>query len=102
MTSERSAWLREIMGANGRREMREAAKGLLSFDSRPWLKDIAVPTFVIAGQRDTAVPAHHFDALMFGIPGAAGTVVQGAGHTLLWTHTAELAGLIRQRASRLS
>jgi 3-oxoadipate enol-lactonase len=98
MTSERAAWLREIMGANGRKEMREAAKGLLSFDSRPWLKDIAVPSFVIAGQQDTAVPAHHFDTLMFGIPHATGTVVLGAGHTLLWTHTAQLAVLIRERA----
>jgi 3-oxoadipate enol-lactonase len=95
MTPEKSAWLRGIMGANGRKEMRTAAKGLLSFDSRPWLKEISVPTSVIAAAKDVAVPAHHFETLMFGIPEAVGTVVQGAGHTLLWTHTEKLADLIR-------
>jgi hypothetical protein len=45
MTAEKAAWLRGIMGANGRKEMRAAAKGLLNFDSRPWLKDLLVPTF---------------------------------------------------------
>jgi hypothetical protein len=71
------------MGANGRKEMPAAAKGLLNFDSRLWLKDLLVPTFVIASADDVAVPARHFEVLMFGIPEALGTVVQGAGHTLL-------------------
>jgi pimeloyl-ACP methyl ester carboxylesterase len=100
MTEEKAAWLRGIIGANDRTTMRAAAEGLLAFDSRPWLKDISVPTFVIAGAEDTAVPAHHFRTLVSGIPGAQGAVVQGAGHTLLWTHTAELADLIRAHASR--
>jgi 3-oxoadipate enol-lactonase len=98
LTAEKSAWLREIIGANGRLQMRAATKGLLNFDSRPWLKDISVPTVVIAGSDDVAVPAHHFDTLMFGIPDARGIVVQGAGHTLLWTHTDKLAELIRKHA----
>ena len=96
MTAQKTAWLRAITVANGRKEMRAAVKGLLNFDSRLWLKDILVPTLVIAGANDVAVPAHHFEALMFGIPGALGTVVQGAGHTLLWTHTEKLADLIRK------
>jgi pimeloyl-ACP methyl ester carboxylesterase len=98
MTAEKVAWLRRIMGANRRKAMRAAAKGLLNFDSRRWLKDILVPTLVIAAADDVAVPAHHFDALMFGIPGAFGTVVQGAGYTLLWTHAAQLADLVRRHA----
>lgn len=100
MTAEKTAWMTGIIGANDRQKMRAAAKGLLTFDSRPWLKDISAPTLVIAGAEDAGVPAHHFQALMFGIPGALGTVVQGAGHTLLWTHTEKLAGLIRAQASR--
>jgi 3-oxoadipate enol-lactonase len=100
MMAERIIWMTGIIGANDRQKMRAAAKGLLTFDSRPWLKDISVPTLVIAGAEDKGVPARHFKALMFGIPGALGTVVQGAGHSLLWTHTAELAGLIRNHAVR--
>jgi pimeloyl-ACP methyl ester carboxylesterase len=100
MTAEKIVWMVGIIGANDRKKMRAAAKGLLTFDSRPWLKNISVPTLVVAGAQDAGVPAHHFDTLVSGIPGAQGTVVQGAGHTLLWTHTEELAGLIREHAIR--
>jgi 3-oxoadipate enol-lactonase len=100
MTAEKTAWMTGIIGANDRKKMRAAAKGLITFDSRPWLKDISVPTVVIAGAEDTAVPAHHFRTLVSGIPAAQGTLVQGAGHTLLWTHTEELAGLVRAHAVR--
>jgi 3-oxoadipate enol-lactonase len=100
MTAEKTAWMTGIIGANDRKKMRAAAKGLITFDSRPWLKDISVPTVVIAGAEDTAVPAHHFRTLVSGIPAAQGTLVQGAGHTLLWTHTEELAGMIRAHAVR--
>jgi pimeloyl-ACP methyl ester carboxylesterase len=100
MTAEKAAWMTDIIGANDRKNMRAAANGLVAFDSRPWLKDISVPALVVAGAQDAGVPAHHFKALMFGIPGALGTVVQGAGHTLLWSHTEELAGLIREHAVR--
>jgi 3-oxoadipate enol-lactonase len=100
MTDEKIAWMTGIIAANDRKKMRAAAKGLLTFDSRPWLKEISVPTVVIAGAQDTAVPAHHFETLMSGIPGAQGIVVQGAGHTLLWTHTQQLADLVRAHAVR--
>jgi pimeloyl-ACP methyl ester carboxylesterase len=55
---------------------------------------------VIAGAEDAAVPAHHFYTLVSGILGAQGAIVKGAGHTLLWTHTEELAGMIRAHAVR--
>jgi 3-oxoadipate enol-lactonase len=100
MTDERMAWMTGIIGANDRKKMRAAAKGLLAFDSRRWLKDVAVPTLVIAGAEDAAVPMHHFRTLVSGIPGAQGIVVQGAGHTLLWTHTPQLADLVRTHAVR--
>jgi pimeloyl-ACP methyl ester carboxylesterase len=98
MTAEKTAWMREIIGANDRKKMRAAARSLFTFDSRPWLKSLSVPTLVIAGAEDAGIPAHHFNTLMFGIPGALGTVVQGAGHTLLWTHTEQLAQLISKHA----
>ncbi|MFI4974480.1 MAG: alpha/beta fold hydrolase [Caulobacterales bacterium] len=75
--------------------MRGAAHGLISFDSRPWLAEIKVPALVVGGTHDTGVPQHHFDMLVNGIPGARGVLIDRAGHTLIWTHTRELAEAVR-------
>jgi len=100
MTAEQVTWLRSVIARNGRRQMRDAVRdGLLGFDSRPWLKDISVPTLVIAGSADRAVPRHHFDMLTSSIPGARGREVDGAGHALVWTHTSQLANIIRNQAA---
>jgi pimeloyl-ACP methyl ester carboxylesterase len=95
MTEAQAAWLRRIMGENRSGPMRGAARGLVTFDSRPWLGELRAPTLVIGGADDTAVPRHHFDTLVQGIPGAAGRLVDRAGHTLIWTHTQELATIVR-------
>jgi 3-oxoadipate enol-lactonase len=94
LTSEQAEWMQSMMAANRSAAMRGAARGLVTFDSRPWLKEIRTPTLVVAGTHDTGVPRHHFEALVSGIPGARGRLVDGAGHTLLWTHTRELADII--------
>jgi pimeloyl-ACP methyl ester carboxylesterase len=100
MTDVQVAWLREIIARNGRRQMRGAVRdGLLGFDSRPWLKGIAVPTLVVAGDGDHAVPHHHFEMLVSSIPGARGREIEGAGHALMWTHTDQLAGIVRSQAA---
>jgi 3-oxoadipate enol-lactonase len=96
LTAENAAWLRAIIAANGRETMRAVTIDLANFDSRPWLKDLKIPALVIAAANDIAVPAHQFATLTSGIPGAHGVVVPGAGHTLLWTHTATVADLIRK------
>jgi hypothetical protein len=44
---------------------------------------------------DHAVPEHHFRTLTTKIPRVASHVVAGAGHTLVWTHTAVLAEIVR-------
>jgi 3-oxoadipate enol-lactonase len=90
--------LRALMAANRARPMRGAVRGLVAFDSRPWLAEIAAPTLVVAGSNDRAVPRHHFDALMRGIPNAEGMLIDGADHTLIWTHTRQLAALLRAQA----
>jgi 3-oxoadipate enol-lactonase len=90
-------WLRALMSANHARPMRGAARGLVTFDSRPWLGEIRVPTLVVGGSDDSAVPRHHFDALMSGIPGVRGLLVERAGHTLIWTHTREFAQIVQTR-----
>jgi 3-oxoadipate enol-lactonase len=89
------AWLRALMAANRAGPMRGAARGLVTFDSRPWLSEIKVPALVVGGTHDAGVPRHHFDALVNGIPGARGLMVERAGHMLMWTHTRELAEIIR-------
>ncbi|MGD0189785.1 MAG: alpha/beta fold hydrolase [Rhizomicrobium sp.] len=94
LTKEQAIWLRTIMGANRAPAMRGAVRGLATFDSRPWLHEFDVPTLVVGGTDDTAVPRHHFDMLVNGIPGACGKLIDRAGHTLIWTHTRELAEVI--------
>ena len=63
-----------------------AVEAMKAFDSRLWLQQIACPTLVIAGAEDTGVPLWHAHMLAQGIPGAQLRVVEGAGHTLIWTH----------------
>jgi pimeloyl-ACP methyl ester carboxylesterase len=87
-------WLQAMMAENTARAMREAAKELIAFDSRPWLQDIRTRTLVIAGTEDDGVPRHHYETLLNGIPNATGRLVDGAGHTLAWTHTRELADIL--------
>jgi pimeloyl-ACP methyl ester carboxylesterase len=95
LTPEQTVWLRALMGTNRSAAMRGAVRGLATFDSRPWLKEINLPTLVVGGAQDTAVPRHHFDTLVTGIPGARGRLVDQAGHALIWTHTRELAEIVR-------
>lgn len=95
LTRAQAEWLRSLMAANRAPAMRGAVRGLITFDSRAWLNEIAVPTLVVGATQDHAVPRYHFDMLVRGIPGAAGRLVDRADHTLVWTHTRELAELMR-------
>ena len=95
LTGEQAEWMRSIMSANRAPAMRGAVRGLISFDSRAWLKEIAAPTLVVRGTHDHAVPRHHFDMLVNGIPDAAGRLFDRAGHALVWAHSRELADLVR-------
>jgi 3-oxoadipate enol-lactonase len=87
LAPERARWFQAILSANDTARMVAAVKAMTAFDSRPWLQQIACPTLVIAGAEDTAVPLAHAHMLAQGIPGAQLRVVDGAGHTLIWTHT---------------
>jgi 3-oxoadipate enol-lactonase len=98
LNKEQAAWLQSLLAANRAKAMRGAASGLISFDARPWLKKIQVPTLVIGGTHDIAVPSHHYDTLLNGIPGAKGCLLGRAGHGLAWTHTRELAEIISTRS----
>jgi pimeloyl-ACP methyl ester carboxylesterase len=79
-----------VMGSQDRALMSSAWRAAMAFDSRPRLSEIRCPTLVLAGADDTAVPRHHADLLHAGIADTALSVVEGAGHALIWTHPDEL------------
>jgi 3-oxoadipate enol-lactonase len=87
ISPETARWLQGMLAANDRARMVAAVKAMNAFDSRPWLHQIRCPTLVIAGAEDTAVPLVHAHMLAQTIPGAQLRVVDGAGHTLIWTDT---------------
>jgi pimeloyl-ACP methyl ester carboxylesterase len=95
LTKQQAVWLRALMATNTSGPMRGAVRGMLTFDSRAWLRELRVPTLVVGGADDAAVPRYHFDTLVNSIPGACGRLVERAGHTLIWTHTRQLAEIVR-------
>ena len=82
-----------IMAQQDRSLMSRAWREAMAFDSRPRLPSIRCPALIIAGAQDTAVPQHHADMLVAGIAGAQLSVVEGASHTLIWTHPEQLVQL---------
>jgi pimeloyl-ACP methyl ester carboxylesterase len=95
LSAQQVSWLREVLGGASRGALAAAAKEMRHFDSRPWLSSLAVETLVVAGAEDHAVPEHHFRMLTTRLPRVTSHVVAGAGHTLVWTHTAVLAEIVR-------
>jgi 3-oxoadipate enol-lactonase len=94
LTPGQLTWLRGMLAGNDTTAMAQAAQQLSGFDSRAWLGELTVPTLVVSGGCDTAVPAHHAQMLASGI-GAARTVsIAEAGHTMVWTHPEQLAALL--------
>ena len=74
--------------------MRGAVRGLVTFDSRPWLGEIGAPTLVVGGTHDEAVPRHHFDTLVGGIPGAVRPTGRARRSHPRLDHTREFADII--------
>jgi pimeloyl-ACP methyl ester carboxylesterase len=94
MPPDQIAWMREMLSGNGTAAMAQAAAELSGFDSRPWLGRLRVPTLVVCGEVDSAVPVHHVRMLTEGIAGSRSVTVPGAGHTLVWTHRDQLAQIL--------
>jgi pimeloyl-ACP methyl ester carboxylesterase len=69
---------------------------LLTFDARPWLGAIRVPTLVLAGSVDPVVPLAHARALHEAIPGASLAVINGAGHVPITDRPDEVTDLVRR------
>jgi 3-oxoadipate enol-lactonase len=60
--------------------LRAAIDCLPSHDVRARLGEIAAPTLVLVGERDTETPLSYAEMLVAGIPGAELRVIPGAGH----------------------
>lgn len=93
---ERAAWLIGLIADQDRKLMVSAWNETMAFDSRKRLAAIACPTLVIAGSKDQAVPMHHAEMLHDGITGSQLAIVDGAGHTLIWTHSDEFVRLVEE------
>jgi pimeloyl-ACP methyl ester carboxylesterase len=94
LAPDQVTWLRGMLAGNDAAAMALAAAELSGFDSRPWLNQLRVPTLVVSGGQDTAVPAHHSTMLARGIPGARTATIAEAGHTMIWTHRDRLAQIL--------
>lgn len=59
---------------------RETMKCLVTFDRRDTLQQIAAPTLLLAGEKDTNAPAPMMERMASRIPGARYVCLEGAGH----------------------
>jgi 3-oxoadipate enol-lactonase len=95
LDAEQGQRLEAMLPSRGTRQVIGAAQGLTTFDSRPWLAQIAQPTLIIAGENDPAVPLAHAEMLARGIPSARLERVAHAGHLLIWTQSDQFITLVR-------
>lgn len=93
---DRGEWLASLMASQDQSLMVRAWKAAMAFDGRPRLGEIRCPTLIIAGSSDTAVPMHHAKMLAAGIPDSRLVMVDGAGHTLIWTHPEPLLKAVEE------
>ncbi|ALL78998.1 hypothetical protein AD006_22095 [Pseudonocardia sp. EC080610-09] len=63
-------------------------------DERPGLRSVAVPTLVLAGERDRLCPVERHTEIASLVPGADLHVVPGAGHLLPMEEPDTVAGLM--------
>lgn len=64
--------------------------------SLPWLGDLRMPTLVLSGEDDPAVPPVNGRLLAARIPNARFELVPGGGHLMLLDQAADVAPLVRE------
>jgi pimeloyl-ACP methyl ester carboxylesterase len=94
LAPDRVTWLRDMLAGNDTATMALAAAELSRFDSRPWLDQLRLPTLVVSGGLDKAIPAHHAAMLAHGIPAPRTATIPEAVHTMIWTHRDRLAPIL--------
>ncbi|MFN8487089.1 MAG: alpha/beta hydrolase [Caldilineaceae bacterium] len=94
LDKERADWLIGLLANQDTQLMVSAWRETMAFDSRQRLTEINCPTLIVAGSNDHAVPLHHAQMLHAGIQGSQLVIVDGADHTLIWTHADELLRVV--------
>ena len=74
------AWMVDMIAGGDKEGYQSEARTTLTFDVRPRLKEIAVLTTIIHGEKDATVPVALADAMAKGIPGATLHIIAGQGH----------------------
>ena len=64
-------------------------------DAGAWLREIRVPTLVIAGLDDTIIPSSESEALAKAIPGAQLKLIPKAGHLVAFEQASNFNGALR-------
>jgi 3-oxoadipate enol-lactonase len=77
---ELRARFRAILVGTPREGYAGCCEAVADWDFGERLGDIVAPTLVVAGAEDESTPAAHTDLLVRRIPGARGTVLEGAAH----------------------
>jgi 3-oxoadipate enol-lactonase len=73
-------WIVQMIASGDIQEYRQTARATWNFDVRTRLKEIAVPTTVIHGEKDPTVPVAIGQAMAEAIPNATLHVLKGQGH----------------------
>ena len=74
------AELRAMVEATPDEGYASCCEAIATMDLRPWLRDIAAPTLLVAGADDPATPVDHAMALTAALPNARTVVVDPAAH----------------------
>jgi pimeloyl-ACP methyl ester carboxylesterase len=81
-------------------QLRQVMPSILTFDARPWLGAIDVPTLVLAGSDDPVAPVAQLRALHQAIPGASLAVIDGAGHVPIGERLDDVRVLVQRFLSQ--
>lgn len=84
----------DVVGSQDNEIMQIDWREVLKFDSRKRLGEIKCPTLIIAGSKDAGVPIHHAKMLHQGIKDSRLIIIEGAGHTLLWSQPEKFAKVV--------
>lgn len=76
------AAIEQSVGALRKASYMKAVEAMVEFDSSDLQPRIDVPTLLIGGSHDKLIPLAHMQDMERTIPGAALTVLEGAGHVL--------------------
>ncbi len=84
--SEVITWYRKALQKTRLEVLLAGHEEIFRFDSRPWLKELSLPTLILGGLSDLIVPPHHSEMLARNIPDSELILYRGAGHALIFTH----------------